>query len=314
VDSVRFCDQCEKNVFLLNSTAEALGHASKGECVAIPIELTNESKQKWDSRHMVVGNLEPAPYKKENSEDLYARAVDRVAEFYGIDGCPAGWFYVGIVANGECLFGVLENFSDIGLFASRATLTLVDIPIGLVSSGNTGRLCDKAARKAIKPRGSSVFPAPARVTLLEHSYIKGSEANLQAVGRKLSTQSWAIVPKIREVDDYMRSQAIQGKVREMHPEVAFWALNDCKPLQYGKKKYEGAEERLEVLTKFLPLARDCYEEALNTYKRKDVAADDILDAMVGAVTAMHFPRIATLPASPTRDEEGLAMEMVYALP
>ena len=81
----------------------------------------------------------------------------------------------------------------------------------------------------------------------------------------------------------------------------------------AKKKYEGAEERLEVLTKFLPTARDCYEEALNTYKRKDVAADDILDAMVGAVTAMHS-RIATLPASPTRDEEGLAMEMVYALP
>ena len=145
--------------------------------------------------------------------------------------------------------------------------------------------------------GASVFPAPARVALLKHSYIEGSEANRLAVGRKLSTQSWAIVPKIRE----------------MHPELAFWALNDRRPLQYAKKKFQGAEERLEILTKSFPYARDCYEAALDTYKRKDVARDDILDAMVGAVTAMHFPKIATLPESPARDEEGLAMEMVYAL-
>ena len=286
VDSVRFCDQCERNVFLSNSSTEALDHASKGECVAIPIELTRESKLELDSRSMVVGMMEPPPYgplriKKENIEDLYVQSVDRVAEFYGIDGCPSGWFYVGIDINGECQFGVLEKYSGIGLFASRARVTLVDIPIGLVSSGNTERLCDKAARKVIKPRGSSVFPAPARAALLKHSYIEGSEANYQAVGKKLSRQSWAIVPKIREVDEYMRSQNFRGKVREMHPEVAFWALNDRKPLQYGKKKHEGAEERLEILTRFLPYASDCYEKALNTYKRKDVAADDILDAMVG---------------------------------
>jgi len=99
----------------------------------------------------------------------------------------------------------------------------------------------------------------------------------------------------------------------MHPEVAFWALNDRKPLQFGKKKPEGATERLDILMKFLPNAKDCYVKARQTYKRKDVAADDVLDAMVGAVTARFFPRIATLPESPTRDEEGLAMEMVYAL-
>ena len=111
----------------------------------------------------------------------------------------------------------------------------------------------------------------------------------------------------------MRSQDLQGKVREMHPELAFWALNDRKPLHFGKKTREGAEERLEILTRFLPFAEDCYKNALNTYKRKDVAADDILDAMVGAVTAMHFPGIKTLPENPIKDDEGLAMEMVYAL-
>ena len=174
-------------------------------------------------------------------------------------------------------------------------------------------MCDQAARQAIKPRGSSVFPAPARAAIQEDSYIKGSEANFLATGKKLSAQTWGIVTKIREVDDHVRLRGLQGKVREMHPEVAFWALNHRKPLHHSKKKSEGAKERLDVLTRFLPSARDCYEDALNTYKRKDVARDDILDAMVGAVTAMHLPRIATLPASPVRDEEGLAMEIVYAL-
>ncbi len=250
---------------------------------------------------------------KKDIEDLYTRSVKRPAQFYGIDGCPAGWFYVGTDTKGDCQFGVLEKYSDIGLFAKRAKLTLVDIPIGLLSQGDTGRLCDTQARKAIAPRGSSVFPAPARAALLEHSYFEGSEANRRAVGKKLSRQTWNIVPKIREVDDYMRSLDLQAKVREMHPEVAFWALNVRKPLHFGKKTREGAEERLEILTRFLPFAEDCYKDALNTYKRKYVAADDILDAMVGAVTAMHYPGVKTLPEEPIKDEEGLAMEMVYAL-
>jgi len=250
---------------------------------------------------------------KKDIENLYTRSVKRPALFYGIDGCPSGWFYVGIDIKGDGHFGVLKKYSDIGLFANHAKLTLVDIPIGLLSSGNPRRLCDTQARRAITPKGSSVFPAPARAALREHSYDAGSEANYQAVGKNLSRQTWNIVPKIREVDQYMRSQVLQDKVREMHPEVAFWALNDRKPLHYGKKKQEGREERLEILTRFLPNAEDCYKDALNTYKRKDVAADDILDAIVGAVTAMHFPRIKTMPENPARDEEGLAMEIVYAL-
>ncbi len=37
VDSVRFCDQCEKNVYLSSSSTGALEHASKGECVMRPM-------------------------------------------------------------------------------------------------------------------------------------------------------------------------------------------------------------------------------------------------------------------------------------
>lgn len=313
IESIRFCDQCEKNVFLSRSADEALARGAKGECIAIPIELTDQAKEEMDLRSMIVGLIGPPPPKKENIEDLYVRELDRVVEFYGIDGCPAGWLFVGVDLKGECQFGVLERFSDVGILLGQSRLILVDIPIGLVSSGDAGRVCDTAARKVIAPRASSVFSAPARPAIAEHAYREGSDANFRAVGKKLSTQSWAIVPKIREVDDYMRSARVQEKVREMHPEVAFWALNNRKALKHGKKKPEGAEERLEILTEYLPHARETYESALDTYKRKDVAADDILDAMVGAVTAMHHPRITTLPANPAKDDEGLVMEMVYAV-
>lgn len=77
-------------------------------------------------------------------EDLYIQSVEQAAEFYGIDGCPSGWFYVGIGIRGECHFGVLEKFSDVGLFADDAKLILVDIPIGLVSSKCPTRACDTA--------------------------------------------------------------------------------------------------------------------------------------------------------------------------
>ena len=98
----------------------------------------------------------------------------------------------------------------------------------------------------------------------------------------------------------------------MHPEVAFWAFNGQSSLTHGKKKAAGSEERLNVLSRLFPQAEDCYEEALNTYRRKDVARDDILDAMVGAVTAIQYPNIKTLPSYPLVDETGLAMEIVYA--
>jgi predicted RNase H-like nuclease len=129
------------------------------------------------------------------------------------------------------------------------------------------------------------------------------------------------------------------KVREMHPEVAFWALNKKTVLTYKKKDPAGADERLAILSRWYPAAEECFywareqylvkevatddildamaaaEEcfywAREQYLVKEVATDDILDAMVGAVTAMQFPHLSTLPVMPMLDEERLPMEIVY---
>lgn len=58
------------------------------------------------------------------------------------------------------------------------------------------------------------------------------------------------------------------------------------------------------------LAADTYEDA-NRISR-DVADDDILDAMAAAITASTDPAaLRTLPEHPTMDSRGLPMEMVY---
>jgi predicted RNase H-like nuclease len=76
----------------------------------------------------------------------------------GVDGCPGGWVAVTwdtvkrtLVARAHPTFvDVLDVYQD-------AAVLSVDIPIG-VGEGEP-RQCDIAARKAISPRGSCVFPA-----------------------------------------------------------------------------------------------------------------------------------------------------------
>lgn len=231
--------------------------------------------------------------------------------YIGIDGCPAGWFYVAIDDRGGYSFDVLERFSAVDKLIPHAALILVDIPIGLPSKSAESRLCDTEARQMIRPRHSSVFPAPARSALDRNSYKECSEENFRVLGRRLSRQSWAIAPKIKQVDDFLRAAKPGTPIREMHPEVAFCALNDGKPMRNSKKRTAGVNERLAVLAEHWAPAEACYLEACSKHLRKTVPRDDILDAMVGAVLASKAPALATLPETPPLDDEGLAMEMVF---
>ncbi|RLA48030.1 MAG: hypothetical protein DRR42_17145 [Gammaproteobacteria bacterium] len=310
VASIRFCDSCERNVYLSSSTDEAWENAEQGRCVAVPVELTTASRQKLEIPH-VVGMMGPPPKRAKNFQDRNQGGNAVKPLFFGLDGCKAGWFVVGIDQAGEFQFSVLSKFEAITQFLEQAKLILVDIPIGLPWQGQKTRLCDTAARKALSPRGSSVFSVPARSALAMPSYQEGSEENRRQLNRKLSKQSWAIAPKIKEVDEYMRNVMPGEKVREMHPEVAFWALNGKTGLNHKKKDQAGIDERLDILLRHYPGADECFRWAREQYLIKEVATDDILDAMVGAVTAMQYPRLSTLPAMPMLDEERLPMEMVY---
>ncbi len=161
-------------------------------------------------------------------------------------------------------------------------------------------------------RISSVFPVPCRSAVYAESYEKASEINKQMTGRGLSVQTWNIIRKIREVDILLSNdETARSRIREIHPEICFWALAG-HPMKYSKKKCEGLLERTEVLQSIYPRTDDIINHALSTYRRKNVKRDDILDALSAAVTAMAGVErpLISIPEVPEFDSQGLRMEMV----
>lgn len=235
-------------------------------------------------------------------------------KYLGLDGCRAGWFLVGLNEDLSGSFGLLESIAELSRYLNDADLVLIDIPIGLPRGDPDERVCDKEARRLLGRRASSVFAAPSRCALECAAYTEANAQNKDCTGRGLSRQSWAIVPKIREVDSYLRAEPLRHRIREMHPEICFWALNGQNPMAFNKKTDAGYAERITLLERFLPAARNIVETALARYPRKQLATDDIVDALAGATTAALPSTLKTLPEDPESDEAGLPMEMVYRLP
>ena len=232
-------------------------------------------------------------------------------KYYGIDGCKKGWFYIGINENDQYEFGIVSAFKEILQIVDQPTQVLVDIPIGLRGKDSRKRLCDIEARKVLGKRSSSVFPPPSRLALDANDYAEASDINFESTGKRLIRQSYAISSKIKEVDDFIISTGLQGKFREMHPEVCFWALNNYQSMKFKKKRFVGFEERKYILKKYFSNTDKLIQEARSKYLNKDVATDDILDSLIGAVCAKFHNNLKQLPQHPETDAKGLKMEIVY---
>ena len=237
-------------------------------------------------------------------------------KYIGIDGCKDGWFCVTLDETDMWSYCVINNSKSLSELTKNANSVLIDIPIGLLDNITGGRQCDIEGRRLLRPkRSSSVFPSPARKTLSAKSYTEAQLINRNSIGCGLSQQSWGIVPKIREIDDLLTKSNHLSMIRECHPEICFWALNSNNAMQYNKKKKEGRLERLSVLHKYFKHCHELFENAKSQYLRRQVAYDDIIDAMVCAVTAKYgYNQYSTIPIAPNKDAKGLPMEMVYWLP
>ncbi len=251
------------------------------------------------------------------------------SEFVGVDGCRSGWFSVGFGSRGCYELKVFPAFSELLAYYSDAKLVLVDIPIGL-PEGPGGRQCDQEARKKLlSPRSSSVFSAPTRQTVEQVAESPGDYDCAKEVekcatrtecfpeGKGISRQAFAIAPKITQVDELLkcRDRKATPRVREVHPEICFWALNEECAMKSNKKSESGEKERFEVLERFEPQSCEIYSEACRRFVGGGVAKDDILDALVAAVTARcGHDCLKTIPDCPPKDCKGLPMEMVYYKP
>ncbi len=233
----------------------------------------------------------------------------------GVDGCRAGWIVAlarlnPVVNRLERLhFTLCPHFADVFDLTPTPTVIAVDMPIGLLDTPKPGgRACDQLARRLLGRRASSVFSPPSRMVLHATHYD-------QVRTHGLSRQAFGILPKIREVDRLI-TPAHQSTIYEAHPELAFMWLAGA-PMQHNKKTAAGREERLSALRRapsprYRPL-KPALQRALHSYKRAQVAPDDLLDACVLLRTSY---RLATaqaqhLPSSPTHDAQGLRMEICF---
>lgn len=225
----------------------------------------------------------------------------------GIDGSKGGWVCVSGYENNykELKFEKLKEFNDIK--SKNFNLVLVDIPIGLdIDLKKGGRIVDKLARKELLTNKSSIFNAPSRLVLEAKNYEEANKINKNK-GMGLSKQSWNLVKKIKEVDEFIKNSN-KTIIFESHPEIIFQVMKKDK-VSTKKKNDEGIIERRNLLEKngfnkvFLEknlLAKDSF------YKK-----DDFIDACSlfwSANRAMAKTEVK-IPNDIVLDSEGIIMQI-----
>ena len=243
-------------------------------------------------------------------EERTTMQKDRIgSNFYsvGIDGCRGGWITAAI-CNGELSiykFGSLNEITDELPFDA----CLIDMVVGL--QGNEGQVRpDSMARKILKGRASTVFPAPCRKAVYGETKEERLQANMEVLHKKFTSQTDAIIPKIREVDEFLQSNIrYKNRLHESHPEVCFARLKG-EVLLTSKHDVEGVRERSAVIADYLPEVTEAW--ITETARKMKCNEDDITDSVCLAIVAnlLMQGKTESIPSEPMMDDTGLLMQMV----
>src|SRR5262245_59939095 len=207
----------------------------------------------------------------------------------GVDGTRSGWVAVLCEDDLSSAHAVcLDRLTDL---PRRLRVVAVDIPIGLSEKGR--RQADQLARRALGPRRSSVFPTPVRAVLGARSWKEACIRNERADGRRVSKQTFAILPKISEADAFVRSVPwARRTLYEVHPELSF-ATMAGGPMSHAKKSAAGGVERLAVSSAMF--GPGAFDNARGHVRGHGVAWDDLADAFALAWTAARIRKAVAKP-------------------
>ena len=232
----------------------------------------------------------------------------------GVDGCRAGWIAALMRTDDPSAHRIvtaptLEAIADA---PEQPAVIAVDMPIGLPErTEGSGRLPERLIRPLLGERQSSVFAIPSRraVEALDYGEACAIAAATSDPSRKVSRQGFAIFPKIREIDALLRARpGLMPRVYEVHPELAFWALNGGRALD-RPKKVKGVP-----YGPGMALRRDLLKESgllpdalIDSPAPRGAAQDDLLDALAGLTVALDLARGGgqSFPDPPGRDAHGL---------
>lgn len=227
--------------------------------------------------------------------------------YLGTDGCKGGWI-TAVLDHGKLR---LERYADIGALIKRYPefdAFLIDMAIGLRDRQDQLRP-DDLARKELGSRSSTVFAVPSRSAVYEEAEETQKKANLRTLGKSLSKQSIAIIPKIRELDVFLSEHPeYKNRILESHPELCFARLNG-EVLMTRKKTFVGLQQRESVLKRYLP---DIIWPGLSSQaKELKCNPDDTVDAICLCITGAlkAHGMCETIPEKPQKDGKGLYMKL-----
>ncbi|MCU1458419.1 MAG: hypothetical protein JWL73_2511 [Actinomycetia bacterium] len=216
---------------------------------------------------------------------------------------------------------VYSGFAALMAALPHDTLVGVDMPVGLLDGWEPGgRQADSLARARLGAvRGTSVFSAPPRIALEHWRREPHYLAVKAAVDGHLTKQSFFILDKIAEVDDFVRANG-QQRVVEIHPELGFMELAGTPLLEpkrtgAGQARRRALLERAGITVPSRPPAPARVPPVVAgsgpSGKPPRVAWDDVLDATVVAWSAARVVAgtAGRLPGAPPVDRHGLRMEV-----
>lgn len=209
--------------------------------------------------------------------------------YLGVDGFKNGWCCC--IIDKEVSIELFSNFQDLVDKFKSVKSIFIDIPIGL-SSSNIERTIDFSVRKLLPiNKKSSVFTPPCRESLKMKDHFNGNTVNKKVLGKGISIQAWNIGNKIKDVDTVLTSNlSLNEIVHESHPELCFCHINDYQSLNFNKKTVEGFQERVNIIKKYFPNINELIQSAYEEYKKENIKRDDILDAIILAISAREWEK------------------------
>lgn len=231
----------------------------------------------------------------------------------GMDGCRAGWIAVLMKVEDwhSARIVVAPTLDTITDAPEAPAIIAIDMPIGLPEAiEGSGRAPERLIRPFLGQRQSSVFAIPSREAVHALDYGEACALALATSNppRKVSRQGFAIFAKIREVDALLRARPeLMNRVYEVHPELAFWALNGGRALHEPKKVKGTPYPPGMELRRNLLMQAGLPEELVHQPPPKGAASDDLLDALAGLTVELDIARGGgrCFPDPPGRDAHGL---------
>lgn len=233
----------------------------------------------------------------------------------GADGCRRGWFVVLWHPGTETVRRrVVDDMDDLLALPEAPAILGLDMVIGCPDRAQPGgRRCDREARQVLgHPRSTSVFSPPACRALNADTYEEAQRRHRRSGSNApgLSKQAFHLIPKLRAVADRM-SPRLQTRVREVHPELAFYAMNGDTPVEASKHSEDGQRIRFDLLAKrgFPKL-----DGIIDSVSPKGVGVHDLLDAHAACWTARRIyegtaQRCPSRETTAPRNDRDLRMEI-----